>query len=63
MFSVHVSDRPADDTHNYGHGKVESLSAFIEAGLMLGSSVLGLALGALPVLELLLEIFLFLQIK
>ncbi len=39
LFSVGVSDRPADDTHNYGHGKVESLSAFVEAGLMLGSCV------------------------
>ncbi|MDE1176044.1 MAG: cation-efflux pump [Edaphobacter sp.] len=39
LFSVQVSDRPADDTHNYGHGKVESLSAFIECVLMLGSCV------------------------
>ncbi|WP_263368654.1 cation-efflux pump [Edaphobacter bradus] len=39
LFSVQVSDRPADDTHNYGHGKVESLSAFIEAVLMLVSCV------------------------
>jgi cation diffusion facilitator family transporter len=39
FFSVGVSDRPADDTHNYGHGKIESLSAFIECGLMLGSCV------------------------
>src|SRR5580765_442792 len=39
LFSVQVSDRPADDTHNYGHGKVESLAAFVEAGLMLGSCV------------------------
>ncbi|WP_260703829.1 cation-efflux pump [Edaphobacter flagellatus] len=39
LFSIHVSDLPADDTHNYGHGKVESLSAFVEAGLMLGSCV------------------------
>ena len=31
LFSVQVSDRPADDSHNYGHGKVESLSAFVEA--------------------------------
>lgn len=37
LFSVQVSDRPADDTHNYGHGKVESLSAFVESVLMLGS--------------------------
>src|SRR5436305_8294219 len=39
LFSVQVSDRPADDSHNYGHGKVESLAAFVEAGLMLGSCV------------------------
>jgi cation diffusion facilitator family transporter len=39
LFSVQVSDRPADDTHNYGHGKVESLSAFVESVLMLGSCV------------------------
>jgi cation diffusion facilitator family transporter len=39
LFSVQVSDRPADDTHNYGHGKIESLSAFVEAVLMLGSCV------------------------
>src|SRR5262249_19199218 len=27
------------DTHNYGHGKVESLSAFVESVIMLGSCV------------------------
>jgi len=37
FFSVQVSDRPADADHNYGHGKVESLSAFVETGLMLAS--------------------------
>ncbi len=37
LFSVQVSDRPADDDHNYGHGKVESLSAFVETGIMLAS--------------------------
>jgi cation diffusion facilitator family transporter len=39
LFSVQVSDRPADDDHTYGHGKVESLSAGIEAVLMLASCV------------------------
>ena len=24
---VRISDRPADDEHHYGHGKIESLSA------------------------------------
>ena len=39
LFSVHVSDRPADEDHNYGHGKVESLSAFVETFIMLGSCI------------------------
>lgn len=39
LFSVQVADRPPDEDHNYGHGKVESLSAFVETVLMLGSSV------------------------
>lgn len=34
-FSVRVSDRPADREHNYGHGKVENLSALIETILLL----------------------------
>ncbi len=38
LFSVHAADRPADEEHNYGHGKIESLSAFLETGLMLASS-------------------------
>jgi cation diffusion facilitator family transporter len=37
LFSVQVADRPADDDHNYGHGKVESLAAFVETGIMLVS--------------------------
>jgi len=36
-FSVHVSDRPADEDHTYGHGKIENLSALGEAGLMAAS--------------------------
>jgi cation diffusion facilitator family transporter len=39
LFSVQVSDRPADADHTYGHGKIESLSAGIESVLMLGSCV------------------------
>ena len=34
-FSVRVSDKPADADHQYGHGKVESFSAFLETGLLL----------------------------
>jgi cation diffusion facilitator family transporter len=39
LFSVQAADRPADEYHNYGHGKIESLSAFVETVLMLASSV------------------------
>jgi len=33
-FSVHISDRPPDESHVYGHGKVENLSALIETLLL-----------------------------
>ena len=33
-FAVSVSDKPADSNHNFGHGKVENLSAFIETLLL-----------------------------
>jgi cation diffusion facilitator family transporter len=39
LLSVRVADRPADEEHNYGHGKVESLSAAAEIILMAGSCV------------------------
>ena len=31
---VGVSDKPADADHQYGHGKVENFSAFVETGLL-----------------------------
>lgn len=34
FLSVRVSDKPADENHTYGHGKIENISAFVEAGLM-----------------------------
>jgi len=33
--SVHISDRPADKEHHFGHGKVENFSALIETVLLL----------------------------
>src|SRR5213596_1645325 len=33
-FAVRVSGRPADEEHHYGHGKVESVTALIETGLL-----------------------------
>ena len=37
--SVRVADKPADAQHLYGHGKVESFSAFVETGLLLLTAV------------------------
>ena len=39
LFAVRVSDRPADETHLYGHGKVENLSALAETLLLLVTCV------------------------
>jgi cation diffusion facilitator family transporter len=39
LFSVRVSDKPADADHQYGHGKIENFSAFIETGLLLTTCV------------------------
>jgi len=35
LFAVRLADRPADQDHHYGHGKVENLSALVETGLLL----------------------------
>src|SRR5206468_705945 len=35
LLSIRVADKPADAEHQYGHGKVENFSAFIETGLLL----------------------------
>ncbi len=37
--SVRVSDKPADSSHTYGHGKVENFAAFVETGLLLLASL------------------------
>jgi cation diffusion facilitator family transporter len=39
LLAVRASDRPADEDHNYGHGKLESLSAGVETLLMVGSCI------------------------
>jgi cation diffusion facilitator family transporter len=39
LLAVRASDRPADEEHNYGHGKLESLSAAFEILLMVGSCI------------------------
>src|ERR671936_1084863 len=39
LFSVRVSDKPADADHQYGHGKAENFSAFIETGLLVVTTI------------------------
>src|SRR3954453_13276704 len=39
LFSVRVSDKPADADNQYGHGKVENFSAFIETGLLIVTTI------------------------
>jgi cation diffusion facilitator family transporter len=34
FFSVRISDNPPDKQHNFGHGKIENLSAFLETILL-----------------------------
>ncbi len=38
-FAVRVSDKPADEKHHYGHTKIESVSALIETGLLILTSI------------------------
>jgi cation diffusion facilitator family transporter len=38
FFAVRVSDKPADTDHQYGHGKIENLSALFETLLLLATS-------------------------
>ena len=33
-FAVRIGDKPADEVHHYGHGKVESVAALAETGLL-----------------------------
>src|SRR5262249_60496201 len=34
FFAIRISGKPADAEHHYGHGKVESVAALIETGLL-----------------------------
>jgi cation diffusion facilitator family transporter len=39
-FAVRIADKPADDEHHYGHGKIESISALAETALLFVLSVM-----------------------
>ncbi|VFS50070.1 cation diffusion facilitator family transporter [Budvicia aquatica] len=37
-WAVRISDKPADDNHHYGHGKMESMAALFEVALLFGAA-------------------------
>ena len=39
FFAVKISDKPADESHPYGYGKVENISGVIEALLIFVASI------------------------
>lgn len=39
LFSLYLSAKPADDNHLYGHGKIESVAAIIEATAILMAAI------------------------
>src|SRR5687768_15648547 len=42
LYSLAVAHRPADESHPYGHGKVEFLSAGFEGGMILIAGLMSL---------------------
>jgi cation diffusion facilitator family transporter len=38
FLAIHIADKPPDTSHNFGHGKVENLSALFETLLLLGTA-------------------------
>lgn len=38
FFAVRIGDKPADKRHPFGHGKIESVSALVETGLLFATS-------------------------
>jgi len=38
FFSVRIAGRPADESHPYGHGRAENLSAIVQGLLLLGTA-------------------------
>ena len=46
LFSVWLSAKPADDSHNYGHQKIEDISCFLEGLLVIAAGLLIVYAGA-----------------
>jgi cation diffusion facilitator family transporter len=40
LFSVHVSEKPPDESHNYGHQKIEEISSMLEGIFIVAAALL-----------------------
>ena len=40
LFSIHISEKPADDSHNYGHQKIEEISSMLEGLFIVAAALL-----------------------
>jgi len=40
LFSIHISEKPADDTHEYGHQKIEDISSAFEGIFIIAAALL-----------------------
>ncbi len=40
FFSIHISEKPADDSHNYGHQKIEEISSLLEGLFIVAAALL-----------------------
>ncbi|MFW9920614.1 MAG: cation diffusion facilitator family transporter [Candidatus Thorarchaeota archaeon] len=49
--SVYISERPADDTHNYGHQKIEDISSALEGIFILAAALLIVGAASSRILE------------
>jgi cation diffusion facilitator family transporter len=49
FIAIRISDKPPDDDHPYGHGKVESIAALAETALLFATSawIIAAAIGRL----------------
>lgn len=40
FFSIHISEKPTDDSHNYGHQKIEEISSMLEGLFIIAAALL-----------------------
>lgn len=40
LYSIYISEKPADDTHNYGHQKIEDISSAFEGIFIVAAAIL-----------------------